>query len=376
MAFSGFTEGGTELPALRDDFNRADSPTPGLSWNEPLFSGVGTLQILSNQLTIQEVAGGGIYWGSDEASADLAVSYTISVLDTVSVNSQISLFLRMPSAELPLDGSGAGEDYYRVSAQQTDPNSSIFVYEAIDGVQGSALTPTTGSQTISGAFAANDKIGVTIKEDGGGNTIIETWWWNADGANTWTKVGSYTRNTAGRRTAAGRTGIELFDANLAGQATIDDFRIDTYSTGVAPQTLLPSADSVDGTWTDNAAGTALAAAIDEASFSDADYIQSVDSPSAAGCRVKLQAGTDPSVSTGHVIHWRIRKNVAGQTVNMTVKLYQGGGNSIGAGTLIATRDRNNVGTSFTTFDETLTGTEADTITDYADLYLEFYATAS
>ncbi len=142
------------------------------------------------------------------------------------------------------------------------------------------------------------------------------------------------------------------------------------------QHLAPSADSVDGTWTDQAAGTALAAAIDESSASDTDYIQSVDSPSAAGCRVKLASGSDPSLSTGHVIHWRVAKNNTGQTVDVTVKLYQGGGNSIGAGTLIATRTRTNVGTTFTTYDETLTGTEADAITNYTDLYLEFYATAS
>lgn len=142
------------------------------------------------------------------------------------------------------------------------------------------------------------------------------------------------------------------------------------------QHLAPSADSVDGTWTDQGGGTSLAAAIGEAVFSDTDYIQSVDSPSAAGCRVKLAAGSDPALSTGHVIHWRVRKNVAGQTVDMTVKLYQGGGNVLGAGTLIATRTRNNVSTAFATFDETLTGTEADSITNYADLYLEFYATAS
>jgi hypothetical protein len=146
--------------------------------------------------------------------------------------------------------------------------------------------------------------------------------------------------------------------------------------GTPAQHLAPSADSVDNAYTDQGGGTSLAAAIDETTFSDTDYIQSANSPSNAGCRVKLASGSDPSLSTGHVIHWRIRKSSADQTVNMTVKLYQGGGNVLGAGTLIATRDRNNITTSFATFDETLTGTEADAITNYADLYLEFYATAS
>jgi len=58
---------------------------------------------------------------------------------------------------------------------------------------------------------------------------------------------------------------------------------------------------------------------------------------------------------------------------MTVKLYQGGGDSLGAGTLIATFARNNVGQALTTFVESLSGAEADAITNYADLYLEFFA---
>jgi len=61
---------------------------------------------------------------------------------------------------------------------------------------------------------------------------------------------------------------------------------------------------------------------------------------------------------------------------MTVKLYQGGGNSIGGGTLIATFTRNNVSTTVTEYTETLSSGEANSITDYTDLYLEFSAAAS
>jgi len=144
----------------------------------------------------------------------------------------------------------------------------------------------------------------------------------------------------------------------------------------AKQTLRPSADSVDGSWTDQAGGTSLAAAIDETTPSDTDYIRSPLSPSAAGCRVKLAAGGDPLSSSGHIIHWRAGKDATGdETINMTVKLYQGGGDSLGAGTLIASFNRNNVD-AFTTYDETLSGGEADSITDYQALYLEFFATVA
>jgi hypothetical protein len=141
--------------------------------------------------------------------------------------------------------------------------------------------------------------------------------------------------------------------------------------GPTVQTLLASADSVDGSWTDQAGGTSLFAAIDETVASDADYIRSDLNPSASGCRLKLSAGGDPHVSTDHVLNWRTGK-VGSATINMTVKLYQGGGDSLGAGTLIASFDRNNVG-ALTTYQETLSGGEADAITDYTDLYLEFFA---
>jgi hypothetical protein len=141
----------------------------------------------------------------------------------------------------------------------------------------------------------------------------------------------------------------------------------------AGQHLAPSADSVDGSWTDQAGGTALAAAIDETSASDSDFIRSEFAPASSACRVKLAAGTDPASSSGHTIHWRTGKTPAnGSTINMTVDLYQGGGNVLGAGTLIASFDRNNVG-ALTTYDEVLSGGEADSITDYTDLYLEFTA---
>ena len=143
----------------------------------------------------------------------------------------------------------------------------------------------------------------------------------------------------------------------------------------ATQLLAPSADSVDGTWTDQGGGTALAAAIDELTPSDSDYIQSVSAPSNAGCRVKLATGSDPSASTGHIIHWRVQRSGSG-TLGMTVVLKQGGGNSLGAGTTIASFTRNSIGVGFSTFDETLSGAQADAITDYADLYLEFYATGT
>lgn len=249
--------------------------------------------------------------------------------------------------------SGSWSGYY-MQADATSGQVKVFKYSA------GSFNTQLGS-TISQALAAGDAIGVEMI-----GSQIKVYYKAAAGS--WTQIGSTITDST--FTDAGRICLELVGST---GYIVDDFGGGGISVA---QNLTPSADSVDGTWTDQAAGTSLAAAIDETSASDTDYIQSVDSPSAAGCRVKLATGQDPFLSTGHVIHWRIRKSSSDQTMSMTVKLYQGGGNSLGAGTLIATRDRNGISTSFTTFDEALTGTEADAITDYGDLYLEFYATAS
>jgi hypothetical protein len=141
------------------------------------------------------------------------------------------------------------------------------------------------------------------------------------------------------------------------------------------QHLAPSADSADGKWTNETGGTSLAASIDESTASDSDWIRSELSPQSSPSRVKLTAGSDPLSSSSHTIRWRIRKDATGgDQINMTVTLYQGGGNTLGAGTQIATFSRTDVsGTGWTTYDETLSTGEADAISDYSDLYLEFSA---
>jgi len=143
-----------------------------------------------------------------------------------------------------------------------------------------------------------------------------------------------------------------------------------YGLGASSQKGYAVADSVDNGWTDQAAGTSLAAAIDETSPSDADYIQSPLSPSNSGTRIKAFNSLVTPQSGTRTLRWRTAKDsAAGATINMTIKLYQGGGDSLGAGTLVDSFSRNGVSNTPTTFDETVTGT----ITDYDDLYVEFWA---
>lgn len=140
---------------------------------------------------------------------------------------------------------------------------------------------------------------------------------------------------------------------------------------VAPsgQTALPDGDIATGNWTTDTGATATFAAIDESTASDADYDQSSLNPVTTDTfRVSLGDVTDPAVSTGHVVKYRYGKDMAGgDRMDLVVRLMQGG-------TQIAAWTHTDVPAGFTTATQTLSGTEADSITDYTNLDLVFEAT--
>jgi hypothetical protein len=137
------------------------------------------------------------------------------------------------------------------------------------------------------------------------------------------------------------------------------------SAGGGWQEIRPSADSVDGTWTDNTESTNLAAAIDEATPNDSDYIHSATTlPST--CRIKLAApGATPGAGTR-----KLYTRAGGETGagNLEIRVYQGGGDSLGAGTLVQTFTHNAIN-GVQLLEDTLTGT----VTDWSNLYVELTA---
>ena len=137
----------------------------------------------------------------------------------------------------------------------------------------------------------------------------------------------------------------------------------------------PSADTTIGTYTDQGGGsTNIYTTIDEVSPSDADYIKSVLAPSSAAYVTKLSTLEDPVSSSGHVVRYRYAKNAAGGAqIDLTVELRQGYVNEGTPGTLIKQWSHTNISETMTTQAQTLSGAEADSITDYTDLYLRFVA---
>ena len=135
----------------------------------------------------------------------------------------------------------------------------------------------------------------------------------------------------------------------------------------------PSTDTVNEGYTDQAGGsTTIYTTIDETTFDDADYVRSALAPTNDVYVTKLTNIEDPLVSTGHVLRYRYRKDsAAGAQIDLTVQLRQGYVSEVSQGTLIATQSHTNIAETATAAAYTLSGAEADAITDYTSLYVRF-----
>lgn len=107
--------------------------------------------------------------------------------------------------------------------------------------------------------------------------------------------------------------------------------------------------------------------IDEAVADDNDYVKSPTPPGTNEYEAGLSNVTDPVSSTGHTMRWRRRNGVSGgAAINLVVRLLQGT-------TQITSQSDNTLPSTFTTQTYVLSGAEADAITDYTDLRMEFVA---
>jgi hypothetical protein len=138
----------------------------------------------------------------------------------------------------------------------------------------------------------------------------------------------------------------------------------------------PSTDTVRDNWEeDDGTTTNIFDQIDEAVLDDADFIRTVVAPTSDVYVTKLTTVEDPLSSVNHTVRIRRSKDAAGgATINLTVELRQGYTNEGAQGTLIATvMNAVAIDETWTTTSYTLSGAEADAITDYSNLYLRFVA---
>lgn len=132
----------------------------------------------------------------------------------------------------------------------------------------------------------------------------------------------------------------------------------------------PNSDISKGGWTDTAGGDndgILYDEINETARSDTNYARSASlilNGQTDTWTSGLSSVTDPQESSNHIVSYTYRKSAAGATIDITTRLMQGA-------TQIASWTHNAVGTSFTLAQQTLTGAQANAITNYSDLRLEF-----
>lgn len=129
------------------------------------------------------------------------------------------------------------------------------------------------------------------------------------------------------------------------------------------QFVRPTSDIAAGLWTT----APLWSKVDEGAPGDDVVITSGNNSSPDNADFGCNAVTDPEVSTGHVLRAAWNKSAAaGHSVNAVLELWQG---TPGTGTLIATLSVTAIGETEVTSTYTLSGTEADSITDYSALTL-------
>lgn len=229
-----------------------------------------------------------------------------------------------------------------------DNNGSATVWKlfaSIDGGLTWSLTGTTGTSTIN-PYLSGDSW--RIYTDGSGNKIAGF---------------TYNENTTGEPYFAAITVVAgTSAATMTASGTLS-------VTANVVRIALPSNDVSDGTWTNELSSAVnLYASIDEFGASnDADFIQSAGLAVGNSDTVELALAplADPTSSVDHLISYRYRKQ-GGITINLTVSLVQGT-------TVIATWTHTNVDVLYVDAVQTLTGVQADAITNYADLRLRFVA---
>lgn len=128
----------------------------------------------------------------------------------------------------------------------------------------------------------------------------------------------------------------------------------------------PASDIATGGWLPSSGGD-LYAMLDETSADDGDYIYSPDNPTSQQFEVKLGTITDPAVSTGHTIRFRLQ--AINLDTNFDLDLVQG------TTVLDSWTESVTVAAGVVQRERTLSGAVADSITDYSNLRVRGVARA-
>lgn len=110
---------------------------------------------------------------------------------------------------------------------------------------------------------------------------------------------------------------------------------------------------------------ALHEVVDEEFPDDNDCIGSIDDPVSDTCELLLSEVETPTTREGHALAYRYKK-VGSKPINLTVRLLEGGSE-------IATWDHIGITTEWIESTQILTVEQAQAISDYSNLRVEFTA---
>jgi len=124
----------------------------------------------------------------------------------------------------------------------------------------------------------------------------------------------------------------------------------------------PISDISSGTWSI----VPLYPKIDETIPDDSDYIYSSADPINDPCEFLLGSEQDPNTSIDHILSYRYSRSGTTGQLNLTVQVVEGT-------TIIATWTHTNINTGWLDAQQTLSESQANSITNYSNLRIRFTA---
>jgi len=136
------------------------------------------------------------------------------------------------------------------------------------------------------------------------------------------------------------------------------------------QLARPNSDYNIGAWIGDPNSITVYANINEPTANDANFVRSEHNPSNSSCLFMLSSVTDPETNVNHIVRYRYKRTDigggSGPTMNLTVTLYR---NTFA--NIVQSNTHNSIGTEWVDGSFTLTGTNADAITSYSTLGIQF-----
>lgn len=329
---------GAPTPATVTSVSGSQATSTHTAFTGSIEVGGGDTPVVGSQATVTHTA---------FAGAPHFVKTGTIVAETTTPNAGVKIFTKTGTQVTTTDTAFTGVPRYAKTGAQAAETTTAFTGTVVRTLIGSQATSAQTAFTGTPLYAKTGTITTETDTAFGGSPAF-------------IKLGSQVAETT--TTFTGSSFLVINVLGSLGTSTNTAFAGTSDGGAIL---LLPASDLTDGAWVNQVGSNVdLYNSIDELVPSDTDYIVSPASTDAT-CQIGLSGITDPAISTGHRVSYRFRAEGEGD-VTFTVRLMQGA-------VEVASWAHVNPGTSFVTVTQNLSGVQADAITDYSDLRLQFEA---